>query len=485
MTYLICISGSSGVGKTTLAQLMYLIHGTQTSCILSGDDLHKWERSHPMWNTYTHLNPEANDLDKGHDHIRKLKLGNSITRQMYNHDTGKFDTEVTVQPKSVLIYEGLHALYYDPTTQLADLSIYVDTNEELKTEWKLRRDIQKRGYTEKQVKDMIRRRSADEQRFISPQKSKADVMVKFVKNEDSEIDLEYISINGKGEELFERVKRYYDDIRSFINGCKKLSLEPSLTQGRGGNVSVKTQEGLLITSSGSKMADINLHHGFCLCEEREFFKTYSSEIQYSIVLEESIKIGEGRPSMETGFHANLPHRAIVHTHPLHLNAILCSNEAKAIIKGLFKDLSYEFVEYITPGMKLVNRLSESSKSIIFLENHGLIVGSDTVQEAYALTDWINSKCKNWLGNHLESLVDMESTKEQKISPLFPDCAVFPIEMASTNAYIFALMTSACLTPKYLNEQNIQELTNMGLEKYRVNLNKGCRYENCDSNGGNR
>ena len=63
--YIIGITGPSGVGKTTLSKLITYLYNIKDTLILSGDDLHKWERNDPNWNTYTHFNPDANNLNIG------------------------------------------------------------------------------------------------------------------------------------------------------------------------------------------------------------------------------------------------------------------------------------------------------------------------------------------------------------------------------------------------------------------------------------
>ena len=462
---LICVSGSSGVGKTTLTKLIESVIGSDNAVCLSGDDLHRWERNDPMWNTYTHLNPTANDLETGHTHIKALQDGEAIRRRHYNHDTGKFDPPTIIEPKSYIIYEGLHALYYDDTCAVR---IFVDTDDALKTEWKVKRDTKKRGYTESQVMDTMRRRKQDEDLYITPQRNSADIVVKFTKDRSGSISLEYVNMTNKGWDLMSKVKDFYDSLNEFMGICKSLSLDPSLTQGRGGNVSVKSKSGLIVKASGAKMADINLYHGFCVCGTDGYMPMFSTEEEYNDYIGGSKKVGAGRPSMETGFHLTMKDRVIVHTHPIHLNALLCSKESRAILKGLFQDLSYEFVEYTVPGMGLVNRIRDS-KGILFLENHGLIVGAETADEAMSLTEEINNKCKRWLGNHVESFVDFDENDRAANLPLFPDAAVLPEEMSSTNNYILRLMMGACLTPKFLDESQVKHLNDMTSEKYRKTI----------------
>ena len=60
---LINVSGSSGVGKTTISTIISLILTNLKNGVLHlcGDDLHKWERGDDSWRVVTHLNPEANN----------------------------------------------------------------------------------------------------------------------------------------------------------------------------------------------------------------------------------------------------------------------------------------------------------------------------------------------------------------------------------------------------------------------------------------
>ncbi len=51
-------------------------------------------------------------------------------------------------------------------------------------------------------------------------------------------------------------------------------------------------------------------------------------------------------------------------------------------------------------------------------------------------------------------------------PLFPDAAVLPVEMNATNNYILGLINSACLTPKFLSDDEVLGLNDMTSEKHR-------------------
>lgn len=466
MANVISISGSSGVGKTTLSKVITMAIGEDRCLSLSGDDLHRWERNDPLWNFYTHLNPQANDLERGHDDLLQLSLGSSIWRKHYDHNSGKFTEPNLIEAKSVIVFEGLHAFYLEKTANLADIKIFVETDADLKKEWKINRDTKKRGYKQDEVLKIIYRRVEDEEKFILPQRKSADAIVKFTKNIDASISLNYICIKESSAQLMHSVKMIYDSMTEFILGCRCLSMESSLIQERGGNVSVKCDDKMIITSSGSKMSDVSLYRNFCICSIPKIQTQLLTDDSYNDFVRGIKSYGHGIPSMETGFHLTMPNKVVIHTHPVHLNAILCSEQSRSIISDIFNDISYQYVEYCSPGFRLFNKFISTS-SVVFLENHGLVVGCENAEDAIELTENINNRCKLWLNSHTEFFVDLENHCVQ--DPLFPDAAVFTGEMAATNRYIYSLLIGACLVPRFLTSEQISEIKNMNFERYRKQL----------------
>lgn len=465
---LICISGSSGVGKTTLSKIIQNILGTANTVCLSGDDLHKWERNNPVWGTITHLHPDANNIDKNYQHLAELKSNNPIDRCFYNHDTGKFDDPVRIYPKEHIIYEGLHALYHRPTNELSDLNIYVDTEEDLKTEWKFKRDVKNRGYSPEQVRAALEARKKDEIAYIEPQKKDADVIVKFTKIGGT-VDLQYICITHRGISFMARVKYFYDAMNDFLKLSRWLSLEPSLVQGRGGNLSIKSHDRMVIKSSGMRVEDINLYNGYCVLEHKsDEVRIFGNEPDYTNYIRQKNMSERLTPSMETGFHLQIPNKYVVHTHPIHLNAILCSHEVKDILNILFHDIKYEFINYVPPGLELFKQIHpvRGKNNIFLLQNHGLIIGTDILDEAIHLTEFFDTKCKKWFADFIDPYI---MTSSKKVSPLFPDAAIFEEEMSVTNHYILKLIGSANLTPNFLTMEQIQHLRDMPSEKFRKSL----------------
>jgi ribulose-5-phosphate 4-epimerase/fuculose-1-phosphate aldolase len=465
--FIIGISGPSGVGKTTIANLISLLF-KDGGLILSGDDLHKWERNSEKWNTYTHFNPDANELILGYKHILDLKNNIPIERSRYSHLTGKFEPKVKINPSKTVIYEGLHALYDQKTIDIIDLKIYVDTNEDLTKEWKIKRDTQHRGYSKNQVVDVIERRKIDQSLYINPQKKNADVIVKFFKNNDEEIELDYFIINENFNDFMIRLSDLYYQLQRFIFLSKNLSTDISLTQSTGGNISIKKNDILIIKSSGYAMSSINMFGGYSICENINEIPKFENENLYDEFIK-NLVYNNKKPSMEVGFHLKLKDNVVIHTHPVYLNTILCSNESKEIIKKLFDETEFscEYIEYVTPGYELSNIINNKKhKSIYFLENHGLIVTSDNILGALTTTKAINNRCKEWIDGHIEMFVDSDNTYQETIGPLFPDAIILKEELKNINKYMLDLMKVCYLTPRFLNDNEITKLLNLNSEKYR-------------------
>lgn len=185
--FLIGIGGNSGSGKSTFANALANIFGSQKSVQLHGDDLHKWERGNVNWTQHTHLNPKANKLHNEIQILKNLINGKAILRRKYNHDTGKFDQPLQVKAQNLIFYEGLHPFFLDRQRELFDLKIFLNPSSNLNSSWKIARDTELRGKTKEDVLEQINLRAEDSESFISSQAKFADVVIEPIAKEGSDI----------------------------------------------------------------------------------------------------------------------------------------------------------------------------------------------------------------------------------------------------------------------------------------------------------
>jgi uridine kinase len=185
----IAITGDSGSGKTTITNILKNVFNN--SFILECDRYHKWERDDINWKNYTHLNPEANFITKMKNDVFDLKIGNNIYQIDYDHKTGTFTNKKLIESTENIIICGLHSLYI--SNNILNLKIYMDTDDNLKIPWKIKRDILKRGYTIEKIYRQIIDRKNDYQMYIQIQREKADVIINLYT--DTLFDINNFDIN--------------------------------------------------------------------------------------------------------------------------------------------------------------------------------------------------------------------------------------------------------------------------------------------------
>lgn len=171
------ICGDSSSGKSTLSRVLKS-HFTD-SFTLECDRYHKWERGDYNWSSYTHLNPNANYIEKMREDVFNLKVGKEIYQVDYDHKTGKFTEKKQIEPSNNLIVCGLHAIYDDKINSAYDIKIFMEPQKELKYKWKLIRDVKERGYSLDKVIESIKLREPDYEKYILPQKENADIIINF------------------------------------------------------------------------------------------------------------------------------------------------------------------------------------------------------------------------------------------------------------------------------------------------------------------
>jgi hypothetical protein len=82
----------------------------------------------------------------------------------------------TIKSNDIIIASGLHALYLPILRECYDLSIYLDIDEGLRTHFKIKRDVNQRGYSVQRVLNTLAKRLPDSEKFIRPQADFADLI---------------------------------------------------------------------------------------------------------------------------------------------------------------------------------------------------------------------------------------------------------------------------------------------------------------------
>ncbi len=191
---LLAIAGDSAAGKTTISDGLAEIIGRDRVTVVCSDDYHKYGRVARAERDITPLHPDCNHLDILAQHLELLRAGEPILKPVYNHSYGELDPPEYVEARDIIIVEGLHPLAERRLRQVFDVKVFLDPPLELRTRWKVRRDVAKRGYTPEQVMEAMRRREADSKAYIAPQRSFADIVVSFYEREGRAGDDEHLDV---------------------------------------------------------------------------------------------------------------------------------------------------------------------------------------------------------------------------------------------------------------------------------------------------
>ena len=187
----ISLAGDSGAGKTSLLKFMSLLWKDDL-LLIEGDAYHKWERRDEHWKEITPLDPKANNLEKCVQDLKDLKNNKLVKFKEYNHDTGKFDSEKILYPKKKIVFAGLHSLYSQELREIADVKVFLNTDEDLRLFWKYKRDIKERGYSKEDVEKSLEKRLKDSKKYIRPQVHYADIIINIIDENLKLDDMNYV-----------------------------------------------------------------------------------------------------------------------------------------------------------------------------------------------------------------------------------------------------------------------------------------------------
>jgi phosphoribulokinase len=175
--FTIGVAGDSGSGKTTFTRGVRNIFGEDLVSTITLDDYHSLDRTGRLEAGITPLDPRANRISQLEHDLIQLKRGVPVEKPSYNHATGTFDPPAIFRPKKILILEGLHTLFTETLRKYLDFTLFVNPDPEVKYDWKIQRDMNKRGYTREQVMKEIAEREPEYERYIAPQQEFADAVI--------------------------------------------------------------------------------------------------------------------------------------------------------------------------------------------------------------------------------------------------------------------------------------------------------------------
>lgn len=168
-----------------------------------------------------------------------------------------------------------------------------------------------------------------------------------------------------------------EDVRQLAAYSAKWGSDLHVVQGPGGNTSWKGDGRLVIKASGMRLSEAT-----------------SRQIFVEVGLSDALAMANGaaapatssglRPSIETSFHAVLPHKFVMHTHPVDVIAFAARSDGEEALAPLLKGLRWGWVPYVKPGaaiaLEVADMIQREPLDVIVLGNHGLIIGGSSCAE---------------------------------------------------------------------------------------------------------
>ena len=154
-SFLIAITGGSGSGKSTLSEALAERLGSGVAVLLN-EDAYYWPMAHygdfqtdlqrqKIIAEINYDDPSSKDADHLCRDLTALKGGARIEQPIYDYGEHDRKAETNVfDPAPVIILEGIHALSIPEIEPLIDLSVYVDTPDDLRLARRIRRDTKER-----------------------------------------------------------------------------------------------------------------------------------------------------------------------------------------------------------------------------------------------------------------------------------------------------------------------------------------------------
>jgi phosphoribulokinase len=176
---MLAVAGGSAAGKSTVTSGVVEALGPDRCVSISSDDYQRFDRAERQGKPFTSLHPDCNYIAILEQHLQLLATGQPVLKPVYDHSTGRLVRPVLVEPNDFIIVHGVLPLHSKLARACFDVTVFLDTPEDVRRDWKMKRDTALRGYVPDQVTAEIEAGEAEYLRYIQPQRAHADIVLGF------------------------------------------------------------------------------------------------------------------------------------------------------------------------------------------------------------------------------------------------------------------------------------------------------------------
>jgi uridine kinase len=175
------VAGGTGSGKTTVADEIVRRVGRERIAVVNHDryyrDLSEVDESARLHHNFDH--PNALETSLMIEHVRLLRAGRPAPLPVYDFTRHVRQHRVEwVEPRTVILVEGILIFWEAALRALLDVKIFVDTDADIRFIRRLGRDVRERGRTvESVVEQYLGSVRPMHLEFVEPSRRWADVII--------------------------------------------------------------------------------------------------------------------------------------------------------------------------------------------------------------------------------------------------------------------------------------------------------------------
>ncbi len=178
---IIGICGGTGSGKTTIARSIVDTVGEDKVVLIEQDSYYRNLADMPLDERHqaNFDHPDSIDSEMLVNHIMRLKQGLTVEMPVYDMVTHtRSDRIEIIEPKPIVIIEGILIFSEPRVLDLIDIRIFVDTPDDVRLMRRMRRDINERGRSFERTLDQYERTIRPMHfEFVEPSKRHAHIII--------------------------------------------------------------------------------------------------------------------------------------------------------------------------------------------------------------------------------------------------------------------------------------------------------------------
>lgn len=194
------VAGGSASGKTTIINKLQDYFGEDIA-VISHDSYYK---AHPemTYEERSQLNydhPDSFESDRMAEDVRKLIKGHPIDMPVYDYVIhNRSDETIHIEPKTVIVMEGILILENKELRDLMDIKIFVDTDADERLMRRIKRDMIERGRSIESIIDQYAKTVKPmHEEFVEPSKKHADIIIPRGGENEAGLDMLITYMNKK------------------------------------------------------------------------------------------------------------------------------------------------------------------------------------------------------------------------------------------------------------------------------------------------